>query len=875
MPSFSPCFIKADSPQYSRLLLFRAYLSPGYVLSHPFTLSLSLFKSARSKVAQDFIQKLCFFSFKLTHDHVYSTRLSSVTTMSPPSILFLLSLLPVALTLVLQPKSYPTGLPASHHINGHLSNHTGNKTHSHPHPSFTPVPLDFSNRTLVDALNFGLGAGQKIAHRNCTNLVDHDFQPSDLPAWMSLHASGIPHATATIHSSSTPLSGALPSATAPASEGGEAIGRRSPQSDGPSTRIHPQTDDPIALQNMGMQDPSVVQAYALGMKIGKHRCSLPASASEGSTHPPGTNGTLPPTADAKMEVAVNDGALRYFDGKHDNGSTHHARTNDDALRYVGGKHEQKRGFWSDLGHLMTGHRDEGMGKSAAKRAPKTTANLLGDVSSGYLSLKSANGHDVNKDQHAPYQATELEKAKRNFCMYRPNRDGNGAVHGNQKYCVNPPAPRKREGPPNNPEEKVSQGSATNVQRKNNHPKHSAATSSHPPRSLPRTYLLLLGFSMFVSLFSTSMAAGPALDPPPQTTGLVERVPRMCFEWGQRFHGHAEGGPQVVCWRGMPGREKRSGNFATTDKQESGLLPEAEESGASGAELTNEEPKSKSTLYCPGGTSNTCSVSAAKGFRPPRFLVGTYILLLTSLVLTTHVIPYAAAATAPIIPLETASQVADGHPNAHPPAKTTGKEHPNTAHDDLGLSPASSLKKRQPQANGAGGRLKSATSPVPKPSRTLLLGVLLLFTFLFTTARAAPVDEMRHSHAPAAASTPQPLLAARAADLPVSLVPTPTPSPRRPHFLPRKAALADEMRLSLMAPLAAGTEITPRSPVDEMRLALLAADADRAHPPPKAAHWRRDTSPTAQKAVVGTIVGIVAVTGVVLLGLAVAVCVRGR
>ncbi len=766
--------------------------------------------------------------------------------MSPPSTLFLLFLLPVALTLVPQPKSYPTafyhyptGLPASNHLNGHLSNPTANKTHPYPHASFTAVPLDFSNRTLVDALNFGLGAGQKLAHRNCTNIAGHNHHPANLPAGMTPQASGIPHATATIHSASTPPSGASPSAAAPASQGGEAIGRRSPQVDGALTQIYPQTDDPIILQSMGMKDPAVAQAYALGMKIGVHRCSLPASAFNVSTRHPGTKGALPPgvaklgsnfnsqvrpaekryvnpTAVAEMEEGMDDdtsdGFWKYF-GKHeqkrdfwsdfDHWLTAHATTghvnarmdksaekrapkttdakmtgavSDDALRYLGGKHEQKRGFWSDLGHAMTGHRDAGMDKSAEKRVPKTT------------------------------QGTELDEAKRSFCEYRPNQDGLGAVLGNEKYCVDPPTQhKKRVGSPNIPDDKVSQGSDTDVYKKGNHPQPSASSSIHPPRSLPWVYLLLLAFFTSVSLFSSSAAADPALDPPLQTTGLVERAKVICLEYTIRTHGHVQGGQRLIgghCYPWPPGKEKRSGTSATIDEQEYDFLAEAEEKEVGIVDTnTKLEPK-RSTLYCPGGTSNTCSFSAARGFRPPRW---TYFLLLTSLVLTTHVIPYAAAA-----------------PNAHPADNPTGKQ-----------PSASPPKKRNSQTT------------VPKPTRTLHLAALLLFTLLFSIARAAPVDEMRHS---LAASTSRPQL--------TSLVPTPTPSPA---LAPR----ADEMRLSLLSAIAAGQTITPRAPVDEMRLsllsalaagqtitprarfALLAADVSKA-PPPLPPHHKRDTSPLAQK-----------------------------
>ena len=740
--------------------------------------------------------------------------------MCPLSTFFLLSLLPVALTLVLQPTSYPTasydnptGLPASHHINGHLSNPTANKTHPYPPPSFTAIPLDFSNRTLVDALNFGLGAGQKLAHRNCTNITGHNHHPANLPALMSLHASGIPHTTATMPSS-TPPSGASPSAAAPASAGGEAIGRRSPQVDGASTQIYPQTDDPIILQSMGMKDPAVAQAYVLGMKIGEHRCSLPASAFNMSTRHPGTKGALPPGV-AKLgsnfnsqvrppeRRYVNPTAVAEMEEGMDDG------TSDGFWKYFG-KHQQKRGFWSDLGNMMTGHRDNGMDKSVHKRAPKTA------------------------------QATELNKAKRSFCKYRPTQDGLGAVHGNEKYGVDRPTQhKKRVGSPDIPDDKVSQGSDTDVYKKGNHPQPSAASSIHPPRSLPWVYLLLLAFFTSVSLFSSSAAADPALDPPLQTTGLVERAHAICLECRIRIHGHVQGGERLIgehCYPWPPRKAKRIDTPAKIDEeQESDLLAEAEDEEASGAEVVNTntklEPK-KSTLYYPGGTSTTRSFSVARGFRPPRFLGGTYFLLFTSLILTTHVIPYAAAAPAP------ASPVANGHPNFEPAVKPRGEGH----------SP-SEPEKRNFQANAtAGGRSKSATYPIPKPSRALHLAGILLFTLLFSTARAAPVDEMRHS---LAASTSAPVL--------TSLVPAPT------ALFPR----ADEMRLSLMSALAAGQTITPRA-----RFSLLAADVSRAPPPlphSQPPHHKRDTSPLAQEAIVGTIVGFVGLSLVVGLGLSVAIC----
>lgn len=622
--------------------------------------------------------------------------------MSPPSTLFLLSLLPVALTLVLQPASdptaaynYPTGFPASHHINGHLSNHTANKTHPHALPSFTAVPIDPSNRTLVDALNFGIYAGQKLAHRNCTNVAGHNHHAANQPAWINRHTHGIPHATATTKPAPSPTSGTFPFAAAPASEG---VGSLSPSVHDASIQIHPQMDDPIVPQPPGMQDPAVARVYSLGMKIGEQRCNLSASAVDVSTHHPGTKGALLPGV-AKVDSDFNS-QIRPAEKRYINPTA--------AAEMDEGMNDVKPHHWWNF-----------FGKREQKREDHSDAWV--------------NGQE--------------------YCADIPNYDAHGVVHGTKKSCITPPGLHgKQKGSRTIPEDKVSKGSDTDVEKKGNHPQPSAATSMHPPRSLPWVYLLLLGISVFISCFHTSMAAEPALHPQLQATGLAKRRARViCLEYRQRIHGHIQGGERLIgghCFASPAGQAKRSDTPATIDQQETNLLAEAEEHAVSTeAEVVDIDAtlgSKPSTLSCPGGTSTPCSFSAAKGFRPPRLLVGTSFLLLTSLLLSTHLIP---SATAPVFP------ASKRDPNLEPVENPTVKEQP--------ASPPNS-----------GKRSHSAPFPIPKPSRTLHLAALLLFTLLFSTARAAPVDQMRQSLAPVLTPTPTVLS-------PLTSTPTMFPLPSSP------------------------------------------------------------------------------------------------
>lgn len=690
----------------------------------------------------------------------------------------------------------------------------------------------------------------------------------------------MPLATAITQTSSTSSSDASTSPTALVSTGGQAIGRRSPQVDGASTQIYPQTDDPIVLQNMGMQDPAVAQAYAMGMKIGKHHCSLPATVSNVSTHRPETKGALPPgvvklgsylnseirpaekqyanpTAVAKMEERMDDDTSSNFwehpsrheqkrDFESDNEAdlqfmaTHPATgtippdmdksvdqrapkttdvkmteaVSDDASRHFGGKHEQKRDIWSTIAHMMTGQRDAGMNKSVGKRASKVSnaqmTRAVSDDAPSYPSSEheqkrdiwSTIGHWLLRDPEDPsdrkraLQVTQLNTAKRDSCDYITEWLYRGTADGREKYCSNPPRKqKKRAGSPDIPGAKVYQGSDTNLEEKGHHPQSSAAPSTRPPRSLPWVYLLLLGVSIFVSLFSTCTAAEPAPNLQLQTTGVEERAHAqiICLEYGIRTHGHVNGGPRLIgghCYPWKGGKKKRSDPLATVDAEpEPDLLAGADDKEASDVEIIDIdvplEPK-KSTIYCPGGTSTTCSLSAAKRFRP---LLSTYLLLLTSLLLTTHLIPYAAPPT-------------ENPPTTQPPASPPQKRHSHA-----------------------------------KLTRPLHLATLLLFTLLFSTARALPVDEMHHSLAP------QPIL--------TSILPPPTLVPR-----------ADEMRLSLMSALAAAQTIMPRAPFP-ISTAL-------AH-----SHTKRETSPTAQMAAVGGILGLVGLTVVALVGVCVMNCRKRR
>lgn len=77
-------------------------------------------------------------------------------------------------------------------------------------------------------------------------------------------------------SSSSPASASSSSAAAFQSGGGVRVSHRSPQVDGASSQILPKTNFPIALQGMGMSDPAIVQAYALGVTFGEYAsgCAL-------------------------------------------------------------------------------------------------------------------------------------------------------------------------------------------------------------------------------------------------------------------------------------------------------------------------------------------------------------------------------------------------------------------------------------------------------------------------------------------------------------------------------------------------------------------------------------------------------------------------
>ena len=205
--------------------------------------------------------------------------------MASLSQILLLVSIPLALAL---PPSYPSTFPhhpveplppnitPQHH---HLYNHTTKANTTHPHPVFTAVPLDFSNHTIASALRTGITAGQKLAGKSCTTSSDDPYISSSPMSHASIPfpptITVAPHVAlpsqATNHPPSTLAfsSFAFPPSAVPRSEGGVAIGRRHPQVDGASTQILPETTSPEALQGIGMSDPEISQAYALGVKMGQ------------------------------------------------------------------------------------------------------------------------------------------------------------------------------------------------------------------------------------------------------------------------------------------------------------------------------------------------------------------------------------------------------------------------------------------------------------------------------------------------------------------------------------------------------------------------------------------------------------------------------
>ena len=205
--------------------------------------------------------------------------------MASLSQMLLLVSIPLALAL---PPSYPSTFrhrpvgPLPPNItpqHSHLNKHTTKANTTHPHPVFTAVPLDFSNHTIASALRTGIKAGQKLAGKSCTTSSDDPhvssspISPASIPfpptitvaSDVALPSPATSHPPSSLAFSSSPF----PSSAVPRPEGGVAIGRRHPQVDGASTQILPETTSPEALQGMGMSDPAISQAYALGVKMGQ------------------------------------------------------------------------------------------------------------------------------------------------------------------------------------------------------------------------------------------------------------------------------------------------------------------------------------------------------------------------------------------------------------------------------------------------------------------------------------------------------------------------------------------------------------------------------------------------------------------------------
>lgn len=166
----------------------------------------------------------------------------------------LLILLPLTLA---HPPAYPSGLPLNPSLPPdnaqtlyQLNNHGATNT-TNPPPTLTAVPLDFKNSTIVEALKSGIAAGNRKRERNCTSSsTDVHASVNHTPGTHTIHASSIllegvfVGATHTILASSQEPrtlaavpSSAYGSSAAPASGGGKAIGRRSPQADGGSTQV--------------------------------------------------------------------------------------------------------------------------------------------------------------------------------------------------------------------------------------------------------------------------------------------------------------------------------------------------------------------------------------------------------------------------------------------------------------------------------------------------------------------------------------------------------------------------------------------------------------------------------------------------------------
>lgn len=472
--------------------------------------------------------------------------------------------------------------------------------------------------------------------------------------------------------------------------------RRSPQADGASTQIYPATDDPIALQNLGMQDPAVAQAYALGTRIGKLGCTVPLRALNASTQHAATKG-MPPAGPVDPVGA----------GDHAKPSAQH-----------NGNDHQRRDFFEDLGALMTGHRDAGMDGNTKKRSPGNTATYhAGDAidREAYSSTPASNDQSANAD--LLYSSTEVEKAKRKVYMFRPVRNQGSAVQGSGRYHSDHHSYsfEKRDEPPSIAEEQ--RGKKFRTDQENGEQASSSAPIAHDRHS-------------------DQGSVSPIGEP--------EKAKReKCREVPVRNSSGVTGYTVKVC----PDSPKHTPAHHRGPPKKRGESSDISEDELSKEEYVDAEDKRSQPKH-----------SAASNIHPPRLLTRTYLVILGLFVFLTFFTTNATAQPCSSSKSATAPDVAIAKSRADLRKILDDSVLPFES-ADLEPFPALRIERRR-QANGAGGRdAKSAASTaVPKPGRTHLPSVLLVFLVLFRTANSAPVDDMHHSDVTASAL--HPLISAR-------------------------------------------------------------------------------------------------------------------
>ena len=283
---------------------------------------------------------------------------------------------------------------------------------------------------------------------------------------------------------------AYPSSAAPASEGGEAVGRRSPQVDGTSTQILPDSNYTVTPQDLEGSDPAVAQAYALGVATGRFVSGCTPRLPGCTPRLPGLNNTLMP-------------------GSGNSGN--HKRRIEDILG-------DKRSSISDLDLLVGGPTldIETPSTAAGLEMPKRSCrvqyyeNEQGRVmketicqgGNKYPDEDSSDDHQKLRKRSFISQISDLAKRKKD-CYWKYYMVGEDVYK--QEYC------RKTQrsiGGSNGglfgtkPSSDSDQGGTTKNDRIL--PRHcgwrghlcSAASSVHPPTSLKWVYLL--SFSLFLT-----------------------------------------------------------------------------------------------------------------------------------------------------------------------------------------------------------------------------------------------------------------------------------------------------------------------------------------------------------------------------------------